>query len=212
MFTNKIPKHTKKLLKTVTKVLPAKTYLAGGTALALHLNHRPSYDLDLYTSKKFDITSFTQAFEKHIPYFQVTSQLSTWQTIIGKSKDTEVSLFFYEYQLLQPTKKYNNLSIASLEDIAAMKIEAVASRGLKRDFFDIYSICNTTTWTLKDIIELNQKKYKRRGSNTAHIIKSLVYFEDAEKTHDRSEVAEEQWKKTKHFFTKKTPELVKTLL
>lgn len=38
----------------LSPLLPEDSYLAGGTALALHLNHRQSYDLDIYTPQMFD--------------------------------------------------------------------------------------------------------------------------------------------------------------
>lgn len=45
-----------------SKVLPAKTYLAGGTALALQLGHRISVDFDFFTPNSFNQAALTKNF------------------------------------------------------------------------------------------------------------------------------------------------------
>ncbi|MBD3280559.1 hypothetical protein GF389_03485 [Candidatus Dojkabacteria bacterium] len=210
MQTDKVPQNTLKLMPIVAKMLPEDSYLAGGTALTLHLNHRKSFDLDLYSPRKFQIEEQVQRFEEGVESFKLTS--TSWQTVLGKSGDTEISLFYYKYKLLWDTSEFQDLEIASIEDIAAMKIEAISGRGLKRDYFDIFSICQLGGWDLSKIVNLNQKKYERNGSNMAHILKSLVYFGDAESFSERAEEVEESWREVKRFFEIETRRLVKLFL
>ncbi len=198
MFEQRLTKNAKNILGILTEVAPPGSYLAGGTALALWLNHRNSYDLDIYSPIEFNLDEIRQKFDSEIPDFQLIS--TSWQTLHGKSKDTEISLFYYQYNLLKATTKFLSFAVSSIEDIAAMKLEAIAGRGLKRDFFDVYRIAKDEGWSLAYMIELNDKKYDRHGSFTPHILRSLVYFDDAENLPERAVEVEKEWKEVKQFF------------
>src|SRR3989344_7664980 len=200
MFEQRLTQNAKNILGILANVVSPNSYLAGGTALALWLDHRNSFDLDIYSPEKFDIEQMNRRFEEALPNFQPIAL--SWQTIHGKSTDTEISLFYYQYPLLKETTKFLNFNIASVEDIATMKLEAIAGRGLKRDFFDLYKILNNKVWTLKYLIELNDKKYRREGSFTPHILRSLVYFDDAEQMSERAVEVENEWEEIKQFFIK----------
>ncbi|MDA1080032.1 MAG: nucleotidyl transferase AbiEii/AbiGii toxin family protein, partial [bacterium] len=154
--------------------------------------------------------SILQRSESEVPEFSLVS--TSWQTIIGGSKDTEVSLFHYQYPLLEPTTAFNSLQIASLADLACMKLEAIGSRGLKRDFFDLYSICQLDGWSLQKVLDLTIQKYQRHSSNVPHLLKSLVYFDDAETKPERAKIVDETWTKIKAFFTTETSLLLSNLL
>ncbi|OGV97434.1 hypothetical protein A2W24_05665 [Microgenomates group bacterium RBG_16_45_19] len=139
MFTAKVPLHTQELMALLAPLLPPKTYLAGGTALCLHLDHRSSFDIDLYTPHHFDEKKYLKLWRTSLPEFEVL--YTSEQTIGGKVTNGEINLFYFEYPLLETPSQFNGIPIASIADIGAMKIEAIASRGLKRDFFDLYIIC-----------------------------------------------------------------------
>jgi len=210
MFANHIPLWTQELMGLLSPLLPKNSYLAGGTALALHLDHRSSFDLDIYTPEEFDTQEIIQKFEKSIPDFKLVS--TGWQTILGGSRDTEISLFYYGYPLLQPTSDFNKMQIASIDDLACMKLEAIASRGLKRDFFDLYTICQLTDWNLKKVVDLTVKKYQRQNSDLPHLLKSLVYFDDAETKPERAKIVDSTWEKVKEYFVFETNILLKSLI
>ncbi len=205
MFAERLAKNAKELLALLNPLLPEGTYMAGGTALALHINHRDSYDLDFYSPIEFDTEQLKERLAISVSGFAIIS--TSWQTIIGKREDTEMSLFYYKYPILKPHSKFGETNIASIEDIAAMKINAIAGRGLKRDFFDAYCICDSMSWELDYLVELNLQKYTQRESNIPHIMKSLVYFGDAETTSERSPDAEASWEKVKEFFLTKSKEV-----
>lgn len=205
MFTAKITNWAQQLMGLLGPLLPPNTYLAGGTALTLHLNHRTSYDLDLYAPQQFNEQQIIQRFETEIPQFSLISQ--EWQTVIGSAKDTKISLFVYQYPLLEPPQPFKSILIASLSDIACMKLEAIGGRGLKRDFFDLYCICQLDTWSLQKVIDLTIQKYQRQESNLPHLFKSLTYFDDAETKSERAHIVDEVWQKVKQFFTQETPKV-----
>ncbi len=91
------------------------------------------------------------------------------------------------------------INILDLRDIAAMKIASIASRGVKRDFVDLYFICKETI-SLEEVIQLYDKKYKNLATTAMHIMKSLTYFEDAEAEDMPHMLAPVNWERVKRFF------------
>ncbi len=175
MFEQVLPGHTKAILALLEKTeVIEKAYLAGGTALALQLGHRTSYDLDFFTSQEFDRESLLSEIKKISDFHLEKIAL---KTIMGKFENVKFSIFHYEYPLLRPLKKFGMINIVDIYDIAAMKISAISSRGVKRDFVDIYFICKEII-PLERIIQLYDKKYKNLSATLVHIMKSLVYFND----------------------------------
>ncbi len=210
MFAHQLTPHLQELMELLGPVVPPQTYLAGGTALSIHLGHRASFDLDLYTPIPFIEQQLIQQWEQTVPKFSLTS--SSWQTVIGTSSDAEVSIFLYEYPLLSPKVAFKSLQLASVKDIGCMKIEAIANRGMKRDFFDLYSICIQTEIPLSEVIALTIQKYNRQQSDLPHIFKSLVYFEDAEHLPERAQIVDEAWQEVKEYFTTQVPPIMKNYL
>ena len=197
MFEQVLPGNTKAVLALLEKSeIIQKAYLAGGTALALQLGHRISYDLDFFTREEFDEKTLLPEIKK-ISNFKL--ERISWRTILGKFKGIRFSIFYYEYPILYPIKKFGNINIVDVRDIAAMKIAAVASRGTKRDFVDLYFICKGTA-SLKDIIRFYDKKYKNLATTEIHIMKSLVYFNDAEPDDMPKMLNPCRWQEVKRFF------------
>ncbi|MEK7173210.1 MAG: nucleotidyl transferase AbiEii/AbiGii toxin family protein, partial [Patescibacteria group bacterium] len=122
-------------------------------------------------------------------------------TILGSVGKTKFSLFFYDYPLLAKTEKFLDINIASIKDIAAMKLAAIADRCTKRDFVDLYFIlAKEKLLTLKNVLELYDKKFKLLHQNRTHLLKSLIYFEDAEGTNVPKMLKEVRWQEVKKFF------------
>ncbi len=203
MFEEAISRQTAKNLEILgnSKILN-NAYLAGGTALALQMGHRVSYDLDFFTDKKFK----AQIFLKKISQIQsYRHERIDWGTILGKLGDIKFSLFYYDYPLLKKTIHFNDIKIASISDIAAMKIAAVSERGTKRDFIDLYFILQK--FTIPEILDFYNRKYKKLSSNMIHIKKSLVYFTDAEEEKMPKMLKQISWKEVKKFFEKEIKKL-----
>ncbi|MBT9131355.1 hypothetical protein B9J77_04325 [candidate division NPL-UPA2 bacterium Unc8] len=197
MFEQVLPGNTKAILALLEKSeIIQKAYLAGGTALALQLGHRISYDLDFFTMEEFNENILLPQIKK-ISKFEL--EKTAWRTILGKFKDVRFSIFYYEYPLLYHTKKFRMINILDLRDIAAMKIASIASRGVKRDFVDLYFICKETI-SLEEVIQLYDKKYKNLATTAMHIMKSLTYFEDAEAEDMPHMLAPVNWERVKRFF------------
>ncbi len=97
--------------------------------------------------------------------------------------------------------------MASLHDIAAMKLIAASQRGSKKDFIDLYMI-EQNGLTLASIIKSLPEKYPNTSINYYHIIKSLVYFDDAELEPMPRMLVELEWGTTKDFFVQKQKSLL----
>ena len=198
MFTESISKQTAENLVLLgkSKIL-GSAYLAGGTALALQIGHRISYDLDFFTDQKFK----AQIFLKEMSRFKLYQHERVgWGTILGRLGNVKFSLFYYPYPLLRKPISFKNISIADIADISAMKIAAISERGTKRDFVDLYFILQKIA--LNEAFNFYDKKYQKLSSNSVHIKKSLVYFEDAEKDPTPKMIIPVSWGKVKTFFKK----------
>lgn len=171
-------------------------YLAGGTAAALQMGHRISVDFDFFTQKTFDPKKVAEELSQ-LGFFTVDQ--SDRGTVLGAFQGVKFSLFVYEYPLIEKTHPYLSVSLASLQDIAAMKIDAISGRGARRDFVDLYFLCSQG-FSLDEILRFYQKKYKRLASNLIHIQKSLVYFADAEADEMPKMLKPLQWDHVKQFF------------
>jgi hypothetical protein len=212
MFEEVLSKKAKQSLALLGESdLLKDAYLAGGTALALQIGHRVSVDFDFFTSKEFNEKILLQRIQKQLPEFQI--EKIAWRTILGYIKATRFSLFFYEYPLLFATHKFLGVNIADIKDIAPMKIASIADRGTKRDFIDLYFIIAIEQiLTLEEALKLYDKKFKVLQQNKIHILKSLVYFEDAEKDIMPRMIKTVDWRMVKKFFEKEVKDLSKKLL
>ncbi|MEK7665178.1 MAG: nucleotidyl transferase AbiEii/AbiGii toxin family protein [Patescibacteria group bacterium] len=205
MFEKVISKNAKNALAILGKSgILQNAYMAGGTALALQINHRFSFDFDFFTVNEFNADILSQRIKKLVPEFKL--ERKDWGTILGTINKTRFSLFFYTYPLLFKTQKFLDVEVADIKDIAPMKIAAISDRGSKKDFIDLYFIIEIEKkLTLEESLELYDKKFRALKENKAHILKSLNYFEDADKQGELEMIKKVKWKDVKNFFKKEIP-------
>lgn len=168
-------------------------YLVGGTALSLHLGHRISVDLDLFSNSEFDTQELVQKLENEISI----------ERIIGEAKNTlnlvidnvEVDILRHNYPLIEPVSIVDGIRLLSEKDIAAMKLSAIARRGSKKDFYDIYFLLQK--YSIDDIFSFYQQKYHNK--ELFHIVKSLVYYGEADYEPQPKLLIDIEWKDVKGF-------------
>ena len=177
MFVQAVPSTLKSNLESLGESgVTKKFYLAGGTALALQLGHRVSYDLDFFTSEEF---SQEDLISKLKELGNLTVDHRAEDTFLGNLNGTKISFFWYRYPLIFPTVPFLGIALADIREIGAMKIDAVQSRGKKRDFIDLWAILSHGMG-FEELINFFQKKYSGVNYNMQHIVSSLAYFSDAE--------------------------------
>jgi len=203
MFEKAIDSKTRQVLRKIREAQVLENfYLAGGTALSLILGHRKSIDLDFFSSS--------------FPKFEIlVAKLKTLNPkVINQDKgtldlymdDVKVSFLEYKYPLVGDFLEFDQVKVASLEDIACMKLSAISSRGSKKDFIDLYFILQK--FSLGELLALFEKKFKGVNYQMSHILKSLVYFEEAEKQPDPEFLVDVDWNEVKSFLEGKVKELI----
>jgi hypothetical protein len=172
LYLETIQSDTLGLLKCVQALpLLSNTRLVGGTALALQIGHRQSIDLDLFGD--WGEGDLKLALE---PCGTVVRTGGTGRLQFYELNQVKVDFVTYGYPWLKDSIIDDGLRLAQLEDIAAMKLEAITNRGSKKGFFDIAFLLEI--YSLQEMLSLYQEKYLT-GLNLL-VLRSLVYFDDAE--------------------------------
>lgn len=184
-------------------------YLAGGTALALQTGHRRSVDLDFFTTKKlFNEKKMEENMSGYGEW--ITSSISDG-TLYGEFFRAKISFIAYPFFTpAVPMRQFGTVFLLTPQDIAVMKIIAISQRGRKRDFFDLYWICQNTQPLLDSILNVH-KQYSVR-QNLTHILKSLVYFNDAESDPAPEIYFKASWKDVKDYFKKEVVHITKKII
>jgi hypothetical protein len=178
-------------------------YLAGGTGLALQLGHRLSLDLDFFSKEQFDEEMLLQRVQS-LDGFALVARAP--YTLHATVQATKISFLGYAYPVLFPTNGFLDVAIADPRDIACMKVTAIASRGTKRDFVDLY-VC-AERYGIREILRLFDRKYAQTHYSKVHILKSLTFFADAEKDPMPHMLVEIDWDDVKQFFLRIAPSLL----
>lgn len=149
-------------------------YLVGGTALALHYNHRISVDIDLFSNFYFDAGQMLERIQHDYNY----NLFSTAKhTLKGNINGINVDILAHRYPYLQEPQKIQGIMVLSVPDIIAMKLNAISISGERaKDFIDIYFCLKN--YPIAEMIHFYKTKYQQESA--AHVIKSLIYFEDVD--------------------------------
>lgn len=169
MFQKGLSQSTRQNLALLSKLPDIKDfYLAGGTACALRLGHRFSFDLDFFTPARFNSSSLARQIKK-LGDFQVEQRLP--DTLLGKLEGEKISFFIYHYSLLGKLEEFEGIMVANLPDLAAMK-----------------------------------------AVNLYHLLRSLVYFVDAQDEEMPQMITPTSWEKVKKFFITEVKKISEELL
>ncbi len=207
MFRTAIFKNARKDLAVLGKIAQNSEelfndfYLAGGTALAMQLGHRVSFDLDFFTEKTFNPENLLRTIKLSGDCISIKDVEISKGTLKFKC-NTNISFFDYPYKLIAPIVKvqeYPWLKLASIEDIALMKVTAISSRAEKKDFIDLYFAIKELNWTQEILLERLKEKYQ--DANYQHLILSLTWFRDADKDNTELKLLKKvDWQEVKRFF------------
>ena len=179
-------------------------YLAGGTALALQLGHRQSVDLD-YFSQTEDIPSLLEPLKHSLEFFSPVLADSAWGNLVFLAGGVRTGFYGYGYNLLRPTVEAEGTRLASVTDIALMKLDALLGRAGRKDFHDLYTICQRQP--LRDLLDLASQKYPGVRDFEAQVVKRLVYFKRAEQDEPPPLLEPVDWETVKAFFRRQAAEI-----
>ena len=204
LYYETIKPETLDLLRRIQKLgVYENTRLVGGTALALQIGHRVSVDLDFFgviQEESYDILQSLHTVSD-------VKLLSTSKDInVFLADGVKVDSVNYPYEWIDGVIEENGLRLASIKEIAAMKISAICNRGTKKDFVDLHFLLKR--YSIRELLNFYMQKYPD-GSEFI-VIKSLTYFEDAEEDPMPFMLIPVEWKEIKKTITKVVEEEFKS--
>jgi predicted nucleotidyltransferase component of viral defense system len=190
LYWNTVSKQLKKYLLILMKATELREFrLVGGTALSLHLGHRMSVDIDLFTDVTYgtiDFKAIEDFLKDNFPF--VSGDFGSSPTmgksfLIGSDKDNAVKLDIY-YSMdpfFQDIINLDGIRLASVEEIIAMKIDVIQRQGRKKDFWDLHQLLDQ--YDLAVMIDLHQKRFEWTHDRSL-ILQNLTQFTSADNDFD----------------------------
>ncbi len=180
MYWNIFDKDRYELLKKISEVVSIDDYyMIGGTGLSLQLGLRESYDFDFCVKSQFNNEILLNELRNIGNVEVMQNQKGTCDVLLN---GVQVSFFYYPNKVIKDfvkTEEMPKLKIASVLDIAVMKMVAIGGRGAKKDFFDLYNIIQKCNITIDELVNGLMQKCGD-NINYVNIIMGLSYFEDAD--------------------------------
>ncbi|RDI74924.1 Nucleotidyl transferase [Gaiella occulta] len=176
-----LPGDTAQTWRQIAGVVPAEAYLGGGTALAVHLRHRQSRDLDFFSHRPLDLDELARQL-RSLGDFATTQQAVG--TLNGLFGETGVQFLHCgtdrPERLLEPTTAVAGLQVAGLGDLLAMELDAIAGRGQLRDYYDLMAIEQHGGRSVEEGLALYLARYEPAHADSAitSIILALGYLDD----------------------------------
>ncbi|HMR11208.1 MAG TPA: nucleotidyl transferase AbiEii/AbiGii toxin family protein [Polyangiaceae bacterium] len=176
-------------------------YLAGGCAIGLHLGHRSSVDLDVFSTRgDVSLDELRLSLATEVPEFEVVGVSDA--TLNGRVFGVPVDIVRYPYPPLGVLDTASGpMPVASLLDLATMKVSAIARRGIRRDFWDLHEIIQRTDLDLETVGDAFKVRFGRSDADLYHVLKAMTYFEDAEAdTLMPHGMDQEKWRSVRDWF------------
>lgn len=173
LYTQTVEATTLDLIKTLMRDAEFSAFnLVGGTALSLMIGHRKSIDIDLFTDRDFDAKNLADHLLRTYKAEQIKTLKNGIFSFIG---DVKVDLIAHQYPILNPLRIEDGIRMLSMEDISAMKLNAILNSGTRlKDFVDIHFLLEKLP--LGTITASFIQKYPDVNIKMAHA--ALLYHED----------------------------------
>jgi hypothetical protein len=195
-----VPVNLLATLERLREPLAGKGFaLVGGTSLALRLGHRISVDLDFFTREPFRPDALLDALGLSPKHVMDQSPSSLQLAIAG----VKVEFLRHDYPLLEPHEAAAGIEMYSLRDVCAMKLNAITNRGAKKDFFDVAALLGR--FPLSGMLDDYCLKYG--VSHRFMVIRSLVWFDDAEEEPNPVSLDGTSWEAVKSVVSKSVSEM-----
>ena len=206
MFPETIDSEQSVLLEKLSGLyIPIKEfYLAGGTALALQIGHRKSYDLDFFIDRDFNENEIASYISNDLSGEIVSTGENT---VYGLIDNVKISFISFKYKLIKDFIHYSKIKLASFEDIACMKCSAIALRSEKKDFFDLYEILKRLQ--PMELRNMLTEKFQTNGFNPYYMAKTFFFFDEVEKSPEPISLNGTTWEKVKSFLISNEKKILK---
>ena len=196
-------------LDRVAKLPQAKMlHLVGGSAIAVHFGHRRSEDLDIFSlTPDVDLHAVRASLAMHVPSLVVRGETDV--TLKVAADGAIIDFVRYPYMPLEPpTPGPGGVLLASVRDLGAMKLAAIATRGIRRDFWDAFVMAKNGH-ALAQMAADFRAKFGKEASDLYHVVRALTYFDDAEADpiFPRG-MTPALWKRVRTYFAREAPRLL----
>lgn len=145
--------------------------LVGGTALTLQMGHRLSVDIDLFSDESFDEVALR---EYLVQNYGFKTEFISKETLKGEINGVQVDCIAHKYHWIRPCIEEDAIRLAGIEDLCAMKLNAVSNSGKRvKDFIDIAYL--STRFSLQQMLGFFEEKY---GESSLLALKAITFFDD----------------------------------
>lgn len=201
LYTETVEPRTFSLLKELLSTPEIEGfYLVGGTALSLMYGHRKSVDIDLFSAEIFEAQQITEALSKSFKGRIFIEQKPPQFGIFCFIDDIKVDLVSHPFQLIAPPLLAEAIRMFSLQDIIAMKVQAILGRGNKKDFWDIAELLEH--YSVEDFVRYHQQKYTTQNLLIS-VPQALTYFKDADESEDPVSLKNQTWNSVQRAISEK---------
>ena len=180
--------------------------LVGGTALSLLYGHRMSVDLDVFSTKPFENSTITDSLKNKFLSKFIMEQKQERFGIFCYIDGVKVDIIRHPHPLIRPELLIQDIRMFSIEDISAMKVQAILGRSKKKDFWDIAELLQH--FSIKDFIQFHKEKYSTQNLLIT-VPQAITYFADAEESEDPISLKMQTWETVQDFIKKKVSAYLK---
>ncbi len=182
-------------------------YLAGGTALALQIGHRRSIDLDFFSDTDEVLERTRQEIIRYLSKNPLQILENTDGNLLLNIEEIRIGFFSYGYRLIRPVFEIEAVKIASIQDIGLMKLDAIISRGSRKDFYDLYFI--SQQFPMDELFNLGKVKYPMVRDFAMMALEHMVLFDNADRDFQPDLLIDVPWDTVKRFFLQQAEILAK---
>lgn len=182
-------------------------YLAGGTAIALQLGHRRSYDFDFFSEKDAVNERTAQAIQAALNNYNPQVIEKTFGNMVLLANKVRTGFFSYGYPLIQEPVELENIKLASIADIGLMKCDALVTRGSRKDFYDLFFISRHLPFS--SLLDFSEKKYTGFRDFPLQVLEAMTLFDNADRDFQPELIEEISWETVKQWFIEQAKELGK---
>ena len=180
--------------------------LVGGTALSLLLGHRTSIDLDLFTDKQFDFDEISFKLSDTFPSFFAKEKKSP-RLLFTTINNVKIDFVYTFEPFIYPMNEIEGIRFAAIEEIIALKLNAIAGRGAKKDFWDLNELLER--YSFEQMMDFYKKRYPQHSPMM--VLKSVTYFLEADQDEDPLCFKKRNWKEVKKNILKKFNNYIKNI-
>ncbi len=193
LYTKTVAPATLGLLKEMMSMPSLQKFgLVGGTNLSLRYGHRMSIDLDLFTNEPFNSETILSEIERRFQTVEVVDENPNMLFLFVEG--VKIDMVFVPYPDIEPFDEEDGIRLTSCPDVIAMKLNALARRGSKKDFWDLVEILDR--YSIEEILGFFKLKYSSK--DVLYILRSMIYFEDAERQIDPDPLKKITWTQVKN--------------